>query len=73
MKKLSEHSEKCCIQGTDQEYWTFDKTYFGDFRGSISKRGNFHIWLQFRCNDPDCMQKIIIDEKELQDWIKEVV
>ena len=73
MKKLNDHSEECCIKNTEQEYWTFDKMYWGDFRGSSLAKNALHRWLEFRCNDPECISRIILNEKDLQDWLKEAV
>ena len=73
MKKLNDHSEECCIKEKKDEYWTFSRSYFGDFRGNGFSKNALHKWLEFKCDNPKCMSRIILNEKDLQDWLKEAV
>lgn len=58
---IKKHSKKCCIKGTKQEAYCFEKA---DWRKMI---------LFFRCNDPDCNFLISIGMGKIDEIIKKLI
>lgn len=76
MKQLiikKQHSEGCCIKGTESLHFCFLRLYYGNFVGKIDKRPgwNWHRWLEFRCNDHHCDGLWIISENAVINLIKD--
>jgi len=62
----TKHFKDCCI--SDEPEWLFERKYRGNWNGKENaKQGLNYSWFEFRCNDPDCLAKMIAREDYISD------
>jgi hypothetical protein len=48
------HSKRCCIVGTDNEYYFAKRFFYGTFAANEGKKRGGYRWIEVMCNDPNC-------------------